>query len=105
MPNFEPKLVYYYVICVIAFFVFLWGVVDLAGSSIGIASVRTNTSFSVPQNDEVNPAPDKGDQYIEAYYQKRMFLDRFWDSLVRVIVSGVVFGYSRYKVKQLEEKA
>ncbi len=105
MSNLEPKLIYYYVICVIAFFVFLWGAIDLAGSSIGIASVRSGPTFSVPQNDEPNPSADKGDQYIEAYYQKRMFLDRFWDSLVRVLISGVIFGYARYRVKQLEEKA
>jgi len=104
MTNLEPKLLYYYVICVIAFFVLLWGAIDLAGSSIGIVSLRPAASFSVPQSEELSPPADKGDQYVEAYYQKRMFLDRFWDSLVRVIISGVVFGYSRYKIKRLEEK-
>lgn len=104
MPNLEPKLLYYYVICVIVFFVFLWGAIDLAGSSIGIASLRPGPSYSAPQSEDLSP-PDKGDQYLEAYYQKRMFLDRFWDSLVRVIISGAIFWYSRKKVKQLEEKA
>jgi len=104
MPNLEPKLLYYYVICVIAFFVFFWGAIDLAGSAIGVASLRPGPSFSIPQNEETNPSLDKGDQYLEAYYQKRMFLDRFWDSLVRVLIAGLVFVYTRQKVKQLEEK-
>lgn len=101
----DLKKVYYYVICVMAFFVLMWGVVDLGSSSVGLMNLRGNTpSFTLPAE---APAmgPDKGEQFFDAYYQNKMLQDRFWDSLVRMIVAGLIFAYSRYTVNRLEKQA
>ncbi len=106
LSNLDHKKIYYYVICVMAFFVLMWGTIDLTSSSLGLLSLRGNaTSLSSPQpgGDEA-PLPEKGDQFFDSFYQKKMLIDRFWDSLARVIISGVIFAYSRKKVAALEEK-
>lgn len=91
----DLKKIYYYIICLTALFIFFWGVVDLASAVIGLGSVRT-LGVVVDQ-----PGRDS-EQYLDAYYQKKMLYDRFSDSLARIIISGIVFGYSRIKVNKLE---
>ena len=93
LNDFRPKTIYYYVLCVMAFFVLLWGMIDFAGASIGLVNSRTlSTNYSLaPSSEQVSPV-DKGDQFFDAYYQKRMLLDRFWDSLVRLVVAGAIIA-------------
>lgn len=96
----DLKKVYYYIICLTALFVFFWGVVDLTSAVIGLSSVRT-LGVSIGQAQNVSPEKET-EQYMDAYYQKKMLYDRLADSLARIIISGIVFGYSRIKVNQLE---
>lgn len=104
LSNLDYKKIYYYVICVMAFFVLMWGAIDLTSSSLGLINMR-----SVPAEPssgaEEGVQPEKGEQFFDAYYQKKMLLDRLWDSLARVLVSGGIFAYSRKKAKELEEIA
>ena len=103
MNNLELKKIYYYVICVMAFFVLMWGVVDLGSSSVGLMNLRGSApSFSLPSETPMM-GPDKGEQFFDAYYQNKMLQDRFWDSLVRIIVAGAIFAYSRFTVNRLEK--
>ena len=79
-------------ICLVALFVLFWGVVDLAGSSVGIMAARdSGASISV-----------KTDEAMDAYFQKKILYDRLWDSLARIIVAGLIFGYNRWQANKLE---
>jgi hypothetical protein len=102
------KKVYSYVICLVALIILMWGVVDVISASLGYIAFK-------PQPSSYDMAPPDGAPFpggemkgiepsIEDYYQKRMVLDRIGDSLARIIVSGLVFGYFSLKIKGLEEK-
>ena len=100
----DHKKLYYYVICVMAFFVLMWGAIDLAGSSIGLITLKPGATMTNQQMDSEEPiAPmEKGDQFFDSFYQKKMLSDRLWDSLARVVVSGLIFVYCRKKIDALE---
>ena len=103
--NLDLKRVYYYVICVMAFFVLMWGVVDLTSSSIGLYNLR-GTEITVSEIEgDIPMAPEKGEQFFDTYYQKKMLSDRFWDSLARIVVGGLIFAYCRFTVNKLEKAA
>lgn len=103
--NLDLRRIYYYVICAMAFFVLMWGIIDLASSSIGLISIRgASSAISAPAG-SVPLSTEKGEQFFDAYYQKRMLADRLWDSLARILVSGIIFGYCRYTVAKLEKNA
>jgi hypothetical protein len=89
----DPKKVYYYIICLVALLVLFWGAVDLTSSLIGLAGARPTHS----------PSIGEGDQSMDLYYQKKMLYDRLSDSLARIIIAGLVFGYSRIKINRLEK--
>lgn len=85
----DPKKLYYYTICGIAFFILMWGVIDLVSSGAGLLGWHGGAS-----------GPD---QAFDAFYQQKMLLDRLWDSLARVIVSGLVFAYFRSAASKLDK--
>jgi hypothetical protein len=89
----DPKKVYYYIICLVALLVLFWGAVDLTSSLIGLAGARPTLA----------PSIGEGDQSMDLYYQKKMLYDRLSDSLARIIIAGLVFGYSRIKINRLEK--
>lgn len=88
----EYKKIYYYVICLIVFFVFLWGAIDFASAG---------TSFLL--NRHYEDPPTEGGAPLDEYYNRRMTSERISDGLVRIIICGVIFIYSRKKINQLEE--
>jgi hypothetical protein len=94
------KKIYYYLICLIALFVLFWGVVDLSGAAVGLTMVK-GPSLSLDQSGPMG-SDKASEQYLDWYYQKKMLYDRLSDSLARIIVAGLVFGYSRIKVNELE---
>ena len=102
--GFNLKKAYYYIICLISFFVLMWGVVDLLSSSTGLVGIQ-QTTVAPPTDQPESLSVDKGEQYFDAYYQKKMLYDRFWDSLARIVVTGLIFSYARIKVHQLEKAA
>lgn len=103
--NVSLKKIYYYVICLVSFFVLMWGVVDLAGSAVGLVGLRENvSSISLPPAAD-QMSPEKGDQLFDAYYQQKMLSDRLWDSVARVVLAGAIFAYSRFTVNKLEQAA
>jgi hypothetical protein len=91
----DLKKAYYYVICLVALFVFFWGLVDLTGAAVGLTIARPSATI------EQTGAPE-GDQSLDAYYQKKILFDRLSDGLARVIVAGLVFAYCRSKVSKLQ---
>ena len=99
------KKTYYYVICAMAFFVLMWGCVDLASSSIGLYNIRGAEQLLSAPGPENAITPEKGDQFFDTYYQKKMLQDRFYDSLARILISGVIFVYCRFTVNRLEQQA
>jgi hypothetical protein len=104
LSNLDHKKLYYYVICVMAFFVLMWGAIDLSGSAIGLLSLRSNAASLGQQGDGDMPiAPiEKGDQFFDSFYQKKMLTDRLWDSMARVLIAGSIFVYCRKKIDVLE---
>lgn len=102
--NFDLKRLYYYVICIMAFFVLMWGVVDLASTSLGIYNLRSAPAISM-STEEGSMMPDKSEQFFDTYYQQKMLNDRFWDSLARLVISGLIFVYCRFTVNRLEQQA
>ncbi|MBU0687052.1 MAG: hypothetical protein KKB81_04305 [Candidatus Margulisbacteria bacterium] len=106
LEKFAPKKIYYYVICVLAFFVLMWGIIDLTSSSINLLilnpSGQQESSFAPSEGSvEVPIASLKGNP-VEDYYQRRMMMDRFGDSLARVLIAGIIFAYARYAIFKLE---
>lgn len=99
----DLKRIYYYVICVMAFFVLMWGVVDLTSSSLGIYNLQNTPMISMPAEDS-SLAPDKSEQFFDTYYQQKMLYDRFGDSLARLVVAGLIFIYCRFTVSRLEKQ-
>jgi hypothetical protein len=94
----DLKKIYYYIICLVALFIFFWGVVDLSGTLFGLS-----TSKNYPSLEQSSSSPEgASEQTLDMYYQKKILSDRLSDSLARVIISGLVFAYSRNRVKQLE---
>jgi len=94
----DLKKLYYYIICLVSLFVFAMGAVDLTSSGIGLFTTRFSASSieAIPPTGESEPG-------LDLYYQKKMLYDRLSDSLARIIISGLVFVYSRSKVNQLEK--
>ena len=102
----DLKKIYYYVICLISFFVMMWGAIDLASSSVGLISLKgLNIGLSAPQGQMESVPSDRGDQMFDAFYQKKMLYDRIWDSLARFIIAGAIFAYGRTRVRKLEGEA
>ncbi|MBI5399641.1 hypothetical protein HZB07_03380 [Candidatus Saganbacteria bacterium] len=100
--SFDLKRVYYYIICLVSFFVLMWGIVDLTSATTSFLGLRSSSGLNAP-NAENSSSPDKSDQFFDAYYQTKMLYDRLWDSLARIIVAGTVFAYSRRTVDRLEK--
>lgn len=91
----DLKKAYYYIICLAALFVLMWGVVDLASASFGLIGSR-GSAITLPVEKE-------GEASLDSYYQRKMLYDRLTDSLARVIFAGLVFAYSRVQVSRLEK--
>ncbi len=102
--NVDLKRLYYYVICVMAFFVLMWGVVDMSSSALGIYNLQNAPALSLPMNGSAM-SQDKSEQFFDTYYQQKMLYDRFWDSLARIVVAGLIFAYCRITVNRLEKQA
>lgn len=96
--NIDLRKTYYYVICLITFFVLLWGIIDLAGAASGLTLLKPEaaTEKELPEAKNVRS--------LEESYQRRMLFDRLGDSLIRIVVSGAVFAYSRKKAAELEKE-
>ena len=105
LSNLDLKRVYYYVICSMAFFVLMWGVVDFTSASLNLVALGNPTeAVTTMTNDGATPA-EKGEQFFDNFYQQKMLQDRLWDSLARVLVSGIIFGYCRFTIVKLERGA
>jgi hypothetical protein len=101
--NLDMKKAYYYVICAMAFFILMWGAVDLASTSAGLYLVK-DSALSLSAEGAASTA-EKGEQFFDIYYQKKMLYDRLWDSLARIIISGMIFVYFRFNANKLEKQA
>ena len=97
----DLKKAYYYIVCLASLFVLMWGVVDLTSAVIGLASARLPSAaleqLSPPYSEK------ESESSLDTYYQKKMLYDRLADSLARIVISGLVFAYSRTRVNRLEK--
>lgn len=97
LNNLDLKKIYYYTICVIAFFVFMWGAIDLSSASISLFTTRSQTAAYQESGEEKTSEP-----FVDIYYQRKMLYDRLLDSLSRVVIAGIIFTYSRIQAKKLD---
>ena len=86
--NFEIRKVYYYIICLITAFVFLWGAIDLFSASITSLSIQLTPSYITDKDEEAG---------LDKYYQKRLAEDKILDAIARISVAGIAFMYCRRK--------
>ncbi|MBU0629921.1 MAG: hypothetical protein KKC80_03265 [Candidatus Margulisbacteria bacterium] len=94
----DLKKLYYYLLSFVALFILFWGTVDLANTFVG--------SFyraPAPATDQTMMPDTINDQGLDLYYQKKMLLDRYSDSLIRIIISGLVFLYAKKRANDLEQ--
>lgn len=103
--NLDLKKTYYYVIAAMAFFILMWGVIDLASSAAGILIARQDYASIGAPTDAAQDSPEKSEQFFDAFYQKKMLYDRLWDSVARVLVAGAIFAYFRSAANKLENQA
>lgn len=101
------KKVYYYVICAITLFILMWGLVDMTSAVMSVTVFKPSAaSMDLPSGPQGGPDAKAGgsEPMFDEYYQGRMAMDRIEDSLARVIVSGIIFLYASFRVKELEGK-
>lgn len=91
------KKIYYFLVALVALFFLSWGVTDLCSIAFGAVSGRLISSPA-----SVSPFPTElgNDPSLDAYYQKKLVYDRLADSLGKVLVSGLVFWYSRQQAEK-----
>jgi len=96
----DQKKTYYYVICLAALLILMWGVVDLSSTLFGLSLAKAPT---ISADQPINFSADRdNEQFLDVYYQKKMLYDRLSDSLARIVIAGLVFAYSRRVVAKLE---
>ncbi|MFA4967634.1 MAG: hypothetical protein WC624_05395 [Candidatus Margulisiibacteriota bacterium] len=95
--NIDLNKVYYYIIALVTFFVLLWGTIDLVS---GLAGMATGKYAKLPADAEKSADPG-----LEEFYQQRIAQDRTVDSLARILVSGSIFLYAKFKLKEQERSA
>ncbi len=106
MSRESVKLIYQYVVCLVALLILMRGVVDIVSASVSLVTEKTQpATFDIvpPEGGNISGGEIKGvEPSIEDYYQKRMVMDRVGDSLARIIVSGLVFWAFSAKIKSQE---
>ena len=105
--RFTVKKTYYYVICVVTLLVLMWGTVDVISSMLSITIFKApSISLEEPSAPSGGRGGEKGtpEPFFEEYYQSRMIFDRIGDSIARILVSGALFLYSSYRIRELESK-
>ena len=98
--KFDIKKIYYYVICAVALFVLMWGIIDTLSASVGLLVFRPPAGYKLPQVGV--PTLEAIEPFGGEFYQEKMLYDRLVDGIIRIIVPGIIFGYFSYKIKTLE---
>lgn len=90
----DYKKIYYYTICLITFFVLLWGTIDLSSAVASLTILKPTIIKEIPE--------EKISEGLEDAYQQKMLFDRLGDSLARIVIAGIIFAYSRKKIADIE---
>jgi len=96
--SFSMEKIYFYIVCLLTFFVLLWGAIDFV--SAGITYLTTPAlSTTAPQSQQ---GLERTEVNFDAYYQRKVAQDRLADSLARILIAGAVFAFCRYKISKME---
>jgi len=78
-------------------------VISASVSLMGLKPQQPNYEMVPPEGAPFPGGEIKGiEPSIEDYYQKRMVMERLGDSLARIVVAGLVFGYFSLRIKKRE---
>ncbi|MFH1761940.1 MAG: hypothetical protein ABIA63_12650 [bacterium] len=97
--------IYYYLICLLTFFVLMWGAIDMV-NVVSNFLLATSSPFSyqgtgiVPGDESASP---EGSESFERFYQRKILFERTLDSFARILVAGAIFAYSRRKLIKIEK--
>jgi hypothetical protein len=90
--------IYFYIICLLTFFVLMWGAIDFV--SAGITYLTTPAlSTTAPQPQQ---SLERAEVNFDAYYQRKVAQDRLADSVARILIAGAIFAFCRYRLTKME---
>ncbi len=98
------KKIYYYIICLFAVFILIWGAIDVVSGIISLTFASPVPSYEPAP--EAEPPPSEGSiagPFIEQYYQRQMILDRIGDSMARIVVAGLALAFATWRINLLEK--
>lgn len=99
------KKIYYYLICLFAVFILMWGTIDIVSGVLSLTFVSSSVPSYEP-SPETGGAPAESDlapPMIEGFYQRQMILDRIGDSMARIVVAGLVLAFGMWRIKLIEK--
>lgn len=102
----DLKKIYYYIICLITFFVLMWGIVDIVSATLSLTIFKAESVSLESAPGVEGMFAERGgaaEPLIEDYYQRRMIYDRMGDSLARIVIAGAIFAYARWKIFKFEK--
>jgi len=98
------KKIYYYIICLFAVFILIWGAIDVVSGVISLTFASPMPSYEpIPEAEEPPSEAKTAAPMIEEFYQRQMLLDRIGDSLARILVAGIVLAFANWRINLLEK--
>ncbi len=96
------KTIYRYAICLFAFLIIIWGMMDLTSGIISALFNAPKYDVSL-QNAPADPSDVKNQEpMVEDYYRKKTVYDSMASGASKIIMPGIVFLYFSMKLKREE---
>jgi len=103
LERLSAKKVYYYFVCMITLFVLMLGTIDIVSSVISYAVFKPpDIAMESPTTPKGMPDTQGSEPFIDDYYRSKMLFDRMGDSMARLLVSGLIFAYFSFRLKEME---
>ena len=98
------KKIYYYIICLFAVFILMWGTIDVVSGILSLTFASPIPSYEpAPEAGGAPAESDLAPPMIEGFYQRQMILDRIGDSMARIVVAGFVLAFGAWRIKFIEK--
>jgi len=99
------KKIYYYIICLFAVFILIWGAIDVVSGILSLTFASPVPQYEPAPEAEAPPGMEGNvaGPFLEEYYQRQMVLDRIGDSMARIVVAGLVLAFATWRINLLEK--